>query len=146
VKIKVTSIDLATGHKMDSYTITPDSDITSSAQIHSVHAHNGSPVIAWTDKSSKALKVNVLGASAVHSLAIDNESGQELDRVSLHAPQHPGAKPYFLAHYQTSTEHWADVFYIDPKSKLTKAYSLPRLAGRGAFTSNVVGTDVVRFT
>lgn len=143
LKIKVTSLNPSTGQKIDTYSLSSDSDISNADQILYVGANTASPLIAWTDKGHKTLKINIIGSKNIHSLAIDNASGNEIEQVILHAPQHPTSLSHFLVHYQTATEHWAEVYHINlATSAVSKAYSLPKLAGKGAFTSSSIDANV----
>lgn len=141
IKIKVISLDPTNGHKVDQYMLATESDLVSTTSIITVGANSASPIIAWVDKSRSALKVNIIGTKAVTTFPIDNH--QAVQRVALHAPYHANARPHFLVHYQTSGDHWAEVYHVDLKqSTVSKAYSLPRLSGEGAFSTSSSGANV----
>ncbi|KAK7536911.1 uncharacterized protein J3D65DRAFT_623766 [Phyllosticta citribraziliensis] len=143
LKIKVTSIDPLTGKKLDQYTLASDSDISSVENILFVGANTASPLLAWTDKAFKTLKVNVIGSKSTASFAIENPTAEEIEQVVLHAPHRINSFPHFLVHYQTAQSHWAEVYHADVKTgAITKAYSLPKLGGSGAFSTSTVDANV----
>jgi hypothetical protein len=140
-KIRVTDIDATNGQKLDQQTLS-DSDVASESDILHVGAGTAVPIVAWTDKSLKAVKVNLLGTKNVVSLPIDKK-GEEVQSVKVHAPGGLSALPHFLVHYTSATGHWAEVYHIDlARSTVSKAYDLPRLAGKGAFATSVSEANV----
>lgn len=139
LKIRIVSIDPTNGRKTDQYSLNSEGDISSVADILSVGANSASPIIAWTDKSRSALKVNVIGSKNVASFDV----GSGVEKIVLHAPYHIEARPHFLVHYETAKQHWAEVYHVDLKSSnVKKAYSLPKLAGQGAFSTSVSDANV----
>lgn len=141
VKIKVASLDPLTGHKIDQYTLSTESDLHSARDILTVGANSASPIIAWTDKARSHLKVNVIGSKSTSTFQL--ESDHNVLDVSLHAPYHINARPHFLVHYETGTKNWAEVYHVDiVHSTVTKAYSLPKLAGKAAFSASTDGANV----
>lgn len=142
-KVRVTSLDPINGHKTDQFTLSSDSELSSFSEILSVGANSASPIIAWTDKAASVLKVNIIGTKSISSFDIPRVSGQVIDKVTLHAPYHTNARPHFLVHYQTAEQHWAEVYHVDLKaSTVSKAYSLPKLAGPGAFSTSSSDANV----
>lgn len=141
LKIKVVSLDPTNGRKIDQYMLSTEGDLASSADIISVGANTASPIIAWSDKAHTTLKVNVIGNKAVATFPVD--SSKPVERIALHAPYSNNARPHFLVHYQTAQDHWAEVYHVDLKhSAVTKAYSLPKLAGYGAFSTSLSDANV----
>ncbi|GAB7354469.1 hypothetical protein MBLNU459_g4947t2 [Dothideomycetes sp. NU459] len=141
VKIKVISLDPATGHKKDHYTLSSEGELVSAQGILTVGANTASPIIAWTDKAQKSLKVNVIGSKSISTFDIDTP--QDVEKITVHAPHHVDARPHFLVHYQTATHHWAAVYHVDlKKSAVTQAYKLAKLAGKGSFSSSGDGANV----
>ncbi|KAI9761186.1 MAG: hypothetical protein M1835_008221, partial [Candelina submexicana] len=142
-KIKVTSLDSITGRQVSQYTLNSDSEVSSPSSVLFVGANSASPIIVWSDKASKTLKVNILGSKHTNNLDIANQGSGEIEKITLHAPHLTKARPHFLAHYQTSTSNWADVFHIDlTSSTVGKAYSLPNVAGEGAFSTSTQDANV----
>jgi outer membrane protein assembly factor BamB len=141
LKIRVVSLDPVTGHKLDQYTLATESDLASTADILTVGANSASPIIAWTDKARSTLRVNVIGSKTTSTFNLDpSQKGLSL---SLHAPYHIDARPHFLVHFQTLSHNWADVYHIDlVKSSVSKAYSLPKLAGKAAFSASTSDANV----
>ena len=143
LKIKVSHLD-ESGKPTNQYTLNSDSDLTSPDSITFVGANTAAPIIAWTDKGNKTLKINVVGTKNVQNIAIDNDAGEDIEALSIHAPQSPHALAHFLVHYKTNSRDWAEVFHIDLKSSsISKAYSLPKLIGRGGtFSTSIVDANV----
>lgn len=101
------------------------------------------PLIVWTDKAFKALKVNIIGTKRVKSFSIHLSSEQQIDRIFIHGPRNLGAPSHFLIHYQSKESHWAEVYHVDLKSgAVEKAYSLPTLNGVGAFSPSTQGSSL----
>ncbi|KAI9894538.1 MAG: hypothetical protein M1814_001892 [Vezdaea aestivalis] len=149
LRIKVTSLNPVTGKQIGHYTLASDSDISSPEDIVFVGANSAAPIIAWTDKSVKTLKVNIIGSKHVTSLPIPNDKGEHIDTVILHAPHHIRSLQHFLVHFQSTSSHWAEVYHINPKSlAVTQAYSLPRVGGKGVFSASSQDANVffVRIT
>lgn len=143
LKLKVTSLDPITGHKTDEQMLSSEKELAAADTIVTVGANSASPIIAWTDSTHSVLKVNVMGSRDISSFDIEKHVGQSVERVELHAPFHINSLSHFLVHYQTANSHWAEVFHVELKSgRVARAYSLPRLAGRGAFSTSTSDANV----
>ncbi|KAI9731786.1 MAG: hypothetical protein M1834_004575 [Cirrosporium novae-zelandiae] len=148
-KIKVTSLDILTGKQKDQYILSSDSEVTSPDSILFVGANSASPLIVWTDKAYRTLKVNVIGSKQIHSFAISNPGESPIENVTVHAPHSTLALSHFLVQIDTAESHWAVVYHVDlPTSTPKEAYSLPKLGGKGAFSTSTQGANVyfVRLT
>ncbi|KAF2433524.1 DUF1620-domain-containing protein [Tothia fuscella] len=142
LKIRITDIDAITGQKMDSHLLSSDGDVTSPENIVFVGMSSAAPILAWTDKTFKALKINILGTKNVVVFNIDKKS-EEMEGVRLHAPARANALPHFLVQYDSKESHWAEVYHIDiTKATIKKAYDLPKLAGKGAFAVSTADANV----
>ncbi|KAJ5795145.1 hypothetical protein N7457_001744 [Penicillium paradoxum] len=142
-KIKVTALDPLSGQPTRQQTLNSETDVTTPESVLYVGANSASPIIVWTDKSQKSLKVNVIGTKEVTSIAIDNISGSELRQITVHAPHKLNALPHFLVHYATEAGAWAEVYHVDLKTaKVTKAYQLPYLRGQSAVAASVIDANV----
>ncbi|TKA64441.1 hypothetical protein B0A55_12168 [Friedmanniomyces simplex] len=143
VKLRVVALDPVTGRKTDEYTLSSENELATAENIISVGANSASPIIAWTDAAHTTLKVNVVGTKTISSFNIERHDDSAVERVRLHAPYHVNSLSHFLVHYETATSHWAEVYDIDLKnSKVDKAYSLPRVAGKGAFSTSTSDANV----
>ena len=142
-KIKITSLDAPTGKKTNEYSLSSESEVSSTKDILSVGANTASPIIAWTDSSASTLKVNIIGTKAISSFPIEQVKGQTINKIAFHAPYHTNARSHFLVHFQTAEQHWAEVYHIDQRaSKVSRAYSLPKLAGQGSFSTSSSDANV----
>ncbi|KAG9193716.1 hypothetical protein G6011_03751 [Alternaria panax] len=140
-KLRVTSINPITGKKVDQYTLNSDAEISSRDRILFAGANTAAPLLAWTDKANKVLKVNIIGSKAVSTF---NTPGDEVvENILLHAPNHINSLPHFLVDYQTATGHSAEVYHVDlNKQTISKAYSLPELKTKGTFATSTSDANV----
>ena len=142
-KIKVTSLDVASGKQIGQNTLSAESEVSSQEQILYLGANTVAPIVVWTDKAFKALKVNVLGSKHVTSLPIAIHDSEMVEAVFVHGPRSLNAQPHFLIHYQTSKSHWAEIYHVDISAgSVTKSYDLPRLGGKGAFSASSLDANV----
>jgi ER membrane protein complex subunit 1 len=140
--LKITSLDPVTGRKLDDYTLNSKSDVHGPEDILFVGANMASPIIAWADKSLKTLSVNILGTKQIRNLNIAS-AGEDINKVVIHAPHLVQSQTHFLVHSQSATAHWAEVYHIDiAASTITEAYHLPKLPGKGAFSTSSSDANV----
>lgn len=130
--IKVTILDPVTGKKTNEYILNTKTDVYSPADVLLVGANSAAPIVAWTDKEMKSLKVNILGKlGSVQSLPLKDLEGA-VTKVTIHAPGLVQSLPHFLVHSHSPVANRADVYHIDLKSsRISKEYELPKLGGRG---------------
>ena len=142
--IKVTVLDTATGKKSTEYSLSTKSEITSAEDVLLIGSGSTAPIIAWSDKSYKTLKVHVFGKSSdLHSLNVP-ELDEGVTSIVVHASrplysklQSRASLPHFLVHSKSATSHRADIYHMDLKSSsISKAYELPKLSGEGVFTAS----------
>ncbi|OQE24863.1 hypothetical protein PENFLA_c009G06445 [Penicillium flavigenum] len=142
-KIKVTVLDPLTGQQTRQQILNTEADVATPESVLYVGANSASPIIVWTDKSQKSLRVNVIGTKEINSVTVDNTSGSEIRQITVHAPRKLNALPHFLVHFETETGAWAEVFHVDLMSaKVTKAYQLPYLPGQSAVAASVIDANV----
>ncbi|KAK3075318.1 hypothetical protein LTR53_001519, partial [Teratosphaeriaceae sp. CCFEE 6253] len=143
VKLRVISLDPVTGQKTDEYMVSSENELATPDTIVSVGANSASPIIAWTDAAHTTLKVNVVGTKGISTFSIGKNDDDSIERIRVHAPYHVNSRPHFLVHYETATSHWAEVFHIDLKnSNVEKSYSMPKVAGKGAFSTSTSDANV----
>ncbi|KAB8295863.1 hypothetical protein EYC80_008684 [Monilinia laxa] len=147
--VKVATLDALTGQRVTEYTLSTKADVHTPEDVLLVGANSAAPIIAWTDKSLKNLKVNILGKpSNLQSLPLKSSDG-ELTEVSVHAPTLAQSLPHFLVHSHSATSNRADVYHIDLESgSISKAYEIPKLVGKGVFSTSSQDVNVyfTRFT
>jgi hypothetical protein len=140
-KLRVTSLSPITGKRIDQYTLNSEAEIQSQNHILFAGANTAAPLLAWTDKSNRVLKVNIIGTKGVSTFAVPSK--MSVEKIVLHASNHVNSLPHFLIEYQTATGHSADVFHVDLKTNtISKAYSLPELSGKGTFTTSSSDANV----
>lgn len=141
IKIKVTELAPSSGKLIgQSILLNSDSDLVSEASILHVGANSGQAFLVWTDKALKTLKVNNIGTKQITTLNVPSSNGESAEKIIVHTPRSPTAHPHFLVHYQGPDSHWAEVFHVSADAK--KAYDLPRLGGKGAFSTSSQDSDV----
>ncbi|TVY89072.1 ER membrane protein complex subunit [Lachnellula willkommii] len=135
--LKVTALDPVTGKRTNEYTLSTKADVHSAEDVLLVGANSAAPIVAWTDKTLKNLKVNLLGkAGDLQSLPLKESDGPIIN-VALHAPNLVQSQPHFLVHTHSSVSNRADVYHIDLASgSIKKAYELPKLPGQGAVSTS----------
>ncbi|KAF1822327.1 DUF1620-domain-containing protein [Dissoconium aciculare CBS 342.82] len=142
-KIKTITLDSTSGRKIDENVLTADGDLASADTIITVGANSASPIIAWTDASRSTLKLNIIGTKTVTSFPIDTQGDGAVERVQVHAPYHTNSLPHFLVQYETEKAHWAEVFHVNLQKKIIKkAYQLPRISGKGVFSTSTSDANV----
>lgn len=142
-KIRVISLDPLTGKQRDRLTLNSEAEVFGSDSILYVGVNVASPIIAWTDKKMKVLKINIIGSKHIYSFRISNEAEDNTVKISVHAPHLIQSLPHFLVHYQSATSHWAEVYHIDlVAGTVVKAYDLPKVAGSGAFATTNLDANV----
>jgi hypothetical protein len=129
--IKVAILDTVTGKKTNEYILSTKADVHAPEDVLLVGGNSAAPIVAWTDKALKNLKVNILGkAGNVQSLPLKEVDG-ELTKVDVHAPSLVQSLPHFLVHSHSADSNRADVYHIDLKTgNINKKYELPKLAGK----------------
>ena len=142
-KIKVTEFDIATGKQGGQHTLSSDSEVTSEDSILFVGSNTASPLLVWMDKAYKVLKVNVVGTKHIASINVAQNSDDAIEKMYVQATCAIGVPAHFLVHYQAATSHWAEVYHVEPSTgATTRAYTIPKVGGRGAFSSSVEGVKV----
>ncbi|EUC29722.1 hypothetical protein COCCADRAFT_8104 [Bipolaris zeicola 26-R-13] len=140
-KLRITSLSPITGKKLDQYTLNSDAEISSRDRILFAGANTAAPLLVWTDKANKVLKVNIIGTKAVSSFPTPENVAVE--SIVLHAPSHVNSRAHFLVEYQTAVGHLAEVFHVDlKKNTVSKAYILPELKIKGTFSTSTSDANV----
>lgn len=142
-KIKISALDPMTGVQAAVTTLSSDHEVTSPDSILFVGTNQVSPLIIWTDKGFKTVKVNVIGKKHVSSINVRLRNDEEIEKISIHASHTVGAPSHFLVHYQTRSSHWAEIYHANLESgALAKASELPTIGGLGGFATSTQGTNV----
>lgn len=137
--LKVAALDMVTGKKLDEMVIGTKADVHGKEDVILVGANSAAPIVAWTDDTRKTLSVNVLGTKTRQEFALPDGTVD----VEIHAPHLVQSQPHFLVHSKTATGHRGEVFHVDLKTNaVSKAYSLPLLAGPGSFSTSSNGANV----
>ena len=141
LKIKVAELAPSDGTLIGQpISLSSDSDLNSEASILHIGANSGQSFLIWTDKALKTLKINKIGTKQITSFNVPSNNGESAEKIIVHAPRSPTARSHFLVHYQGADSHWAEVFHVGTDTK--KVYELPRLGGKGAFSTSSQGSDV----
>jgi outer membrane protein assembly factor BamB len=133
-KIKVTTLDTQTGKQKSHHTLASENDVSGPESVLLVGSNTASPFIAWADKSSKTLKVNIIGSKNIINLDIENTSNEEIRDIKIYGPTGLNCLPHFLIGYETDSSSWAEVYHIELRtSSVSQAYRLPRVSGKSVF-------------
>ncbi|KAG5949842.1 hypothetical protein E4U53_005713 [Claviceps sorghi] len=144
--LKVTSLDTAAGGRIDHWLIGNKGDIHGAEDVMFVGANSAAPIAAWTSRGMSRLSINVLGTKTKQDVNLPDDTVS----VRIHAPHLTQSLPHFLLHIATKTGHKAEVYHTNLKTgQVSKAYELPHLAGKGAFSvsseaANVYFTRIAR--
>ena len=142
-KTKVTELDQSTGKQTGQDTLNSDSEVTSENSILFNGANSATPLLVWTDKAFKALKINVIGTKHVSSVNVAPSVDHPIENIIVHAPRTAEAQPHFLVQYQAAKSHWAEVYHVNPTTgAVKKAYDLPQIGGLGAFSTSTQGSTI----
>ncbi|MCJ1261738.1 DUF1620 super [Lobaria immixta] len=142
-KIKITALDPMTGVQSAVTTLSSDHEVTSPDSILFVGTNHVSPLIIWTDRGFKTVKVNLIGKKYISSINVRLRNDEEIEKIFIHAPRTVGAPSHFLVHYQTRSSHWAEIYHANLKSGTVEiASELPTMGGFGAFATSTQGTNV----
>ncbi|KAL9617942.1 MAG: hypothetical protein Q9160_007308 [Pyrenula sp. 1 TL-2023] len=141
-KIRVTGIDSKSGQESKQYTLAADVDYYDEGTSIGVGGGHDYPFLFWVDSTLKTIKVNVLGSTKVLQQTVDNNSGEDIKNVRVHATS--GRE--FLAHIETTSRSWAEVYKIDDtSSSLSRAYSLPITSDQAVFTATTSPSQTESF-
>lgn len=142
-KIRITTLDPVTGKPTSQFSLGADSDLASISDIIFVGSNTASPILAWTDKAKKTLKVNVIGVKPVTTIAIDNKSGEPIEDVKVVAPRHTPSQPHFLIHYRTKSFGWAVVYHTDlTTNNVSKSHRIPVVKENDVFAVSNLDANV----
>ena len=142
-KIKVTEVDPETAIPKSQHTLRSENELGSEESIFHVGSKTTSPVVVWSDKDFKTLKVNILGTKGIHTINVPSDGKEKIEEIFIHTPKSGKAFNHFLAHYQTKTTHWGEVYHIDPNAgTVKKAYELQKVGGKGAFSVSTIDSSV----
>ena len=141
-KIKVTEFSAEQGTPVGQpLLLSSDNEVTSEESILYVGANAGISSLIWTDKAFKSLKVNVLGTKHITHVNVPSGDGKSAENITVHGPSSRAAKAHLLVHYQGRDANWAEVFHSSSQT-IGKAYDLPCIEGKSAFSASSQGSDV----
>ena len=141
-KVKVTTLDSKDGAAKSTVTLSSENEIQSPEAIKLLQVHPSNPLIAWSDKDSKVVKVNGLGSKKVATIDVPQEKGDSIESLSVHAVPNAANQAHVLIHLQTRTSHRAEVLHVDlAQGSAIPVYSIPSTNGYGAFSASIVGDN-----
>lgn len=145
-KIEVTALDISTGKQGSQHTLSSENEVSKDNSISFVGSVSAAPLLIWTDSSFKVIRINIIGTKHIGNINIVNSYKEAIKEITVHAPRTTGSPPHFLVQYQSEKSHWAEVYHVNAASgAVIKAYDLPKVGGRGSFSSSTEG-DKVYFT
>lgn len=142
-KIKVTELDSESGRVVSQQSHSAENEISGPESILYVGPNGAGSVIVWADKSLQTLKVNVIGSKHIQSFGVENDSGEEVGNVQVHAAGDPESQSHFAVNYESQSKSWADVYHTDPqKMTVSRAYRLPLAEGKSILAASTRGGNV----
>ncbi|KAL1958659.1 hypothetical protein VTO42DRAFT_4002 [Malbranchea cinnamomea] len=130
-KIKVTELDLESGRVVKQHILSSETDVTSLESILYLESNTPTPFIVWADKALNTLKVNIIGSKSIQSVDVDNNTGEEVQSVRIHASSVSSSQPHFAVQYKTESKSWTDVYHINPETNtISRAHRLPVIHGK----------------
>ncbi|OAQ89760.1 hypothetical protein VFPFJ_06174 [Purpureocillium lilacinum] len=143
--LKVTSLDTATGSRVDHWSVGTKGDIHGPSDVMFVGANSAAPIVAWANSGLAKLSVNILGSKSKQDFHLPPDAAS----VQIHAPHLAQSQPHFLVHIQTKPDgageknNKAIVFHTNLKTGQSDiAYELPYFRGEGAFSVSSEGANV----
>jgi ER membrane protein complex subunit 1 len=137
--LKVTSLDTATGTRVNDWTVGTKGEVHAPEDVMFVGANSAAPMLAWTDQSLSKLSIHVLGNKGKQEIAL----APDTTSVSIHAPHHIQSQPHFLVHMRAPGGNRAEVYHTNLKNgQITKDYELPYLKAQSAFSTSSEGANV----
>ncbi|KAM4063774.1 PQQ-like domain-containing protein [Hirsutella rhossiliensis] len=139
--LKVTSLETATGTRVNHVVVGAKGDIHGPGDVMFVGSNSAAPIVAWTNQGSAKLNVNVLGSKSKQDFNLPPDTAS----VQIHAPHLTQSQTHFLVHTRSKGEktNKAMVFHTDLKTRQIKlAYELPAFRGHGAFCTSSEGANV----
>ncbi|KAL2757676.1 hypothetical protein ACRALDRAFT_1079806 [Sodiomyces alcalophilus JCM 7366] len=137
--LRVSVHDPATGRRIDDIPLAARGEVSGQEDIIMVGGNSASPILAWTDKDTAKIKVNVLGTKTNQEFPLPADTVE----VAIHAPHQLQSEPHFLVHSRTNKGNKGEVYHINLKTNdITRAYELPLLPGLGVFSTSSEGANV----
>lgn len=137
--IKVTSLDTATGTRVNDWSVGTKGEVHAPKDVMFVGANSAAPLLAWTDSSLSKLSIHVLGTKGKQEFGL----APDTTGVSIHAPHQAQALPHFLVHLRAQSGNRAEIYHTTLKNgQITKAYELPFLQADSAFSTSTEGANV----
>jgi hypothetical protein len=141
--MRVTTLDPKTGKKTNDYKLSSHVDVSSPGDVLFVGANSAAPIVAWTDRAKKNLKINLLGKPKDLQTLSLKESDGDILKVTIHAPHLAQSLPHFLVYTESAVSNGAEVYHTDLASgSIKKAYDLPKLAGTGTVSTSSQDANV----
>lgn len=143
--LKVTSLDTATGARVDHWSVGAKGDIHGAKDVMFVGANSAAPIVAWANSGLAKLSVNILGTRSKQDFHLPPDAVS----VQIHAPHLAQSQTHFLVHIQTKPDEQGEknnkaiVLHTDLKTGQSNiAYELPYFRGEGAFSTSSDGANV----
>ncbi|KJZ75847.1 hypothetical protein HIM_04671 [Hirsutella minnesotensis 3608] len=143
--LKVTSLETATGKRVDHWMVGSKGDVHGPDDVMFVGANSAAPIVAWANQGAAKLSVNVLGSKTKQDLALPPNT----ESVQIHAPHLTQSQTHFLVHARSDEDDAGErtnkglIFHTDLKtSRISLAYELPAFKGHGAFCTSSDGANV----
>ncbi|KAI4099535.1 MAG: hypothetical protein L6R37_005926 [Teloschistes peruensis] len=134
-KIKVTPLEPSTGRALSSIILNADKDVIDHNLIIPPSLSSAYPLLLWSDRTRRSLRINVLGSSHVITTRLASEQAKNIDNIRIHTSSRIGKTVNVLIECQSGDLHWSEAYQLDvPSEILKKTYQLPTLQGPAAYS------------
>lgn len=143
-KIKATELHpLNGGQQGQVHVFNTESEVTSEDSVLFAGGIGGLPMIIWTDKASKFVRVASILKEQITTLGALSSDSHMAEEISVHSSAHSQSRPHFLLHLSGGDAHWAKVYHLDPATgTVALSHDMPSVSGKGSFSTSGQGSDV----
>lgn len=142
-KIRVQTLDPATGKEISQNVLDTEHDVSSEESIVHLSGTSTVPIVAWKDDKFKDVKFNMLGSKQIAISMINPYGTVDIKSASVHESSSTKAKPHFLLQFNKEGSHRGEIWHIDSKSgKMDRAFEIDQKSGDGVFSVGDVDGDV----
>ncbi|KAL8659078.1 MAG: hypothetical protein Q9202_007293, partial [Teloschistes flavicans] len=133
-KIKVTPLEPSSGRALSPLVLNVDKDVIDHDLILSNNLSSAYPLLLWSDRTRRNLRINVLGSSHVFTTRLVSEQAKNIDNIRIHTSKRIDNIVNFLIECRSGDSHWSEVYQLDVQSNILKImYQLPALKGPAAY-------------
>ena len=143
-KIRVTILNAANGHEADQDgNVILDREVPSATSILYAGRLAGLPIVVWTDKGQKTIRLGSLRHSKTFVLPFKSYEDFAIERVKVVAPSAEQRDPSIMLHMKGREKYTARIYNFDSALEvLNSTHDLPIHIGDGVYTVSFLDTDL----